>query len=833
MGIIRKSPAVLMVLACASAAAAPGGIESVLISRTGDTADVEIRFACPNRLLNRSPATPGVRADLKLARVEPCAGSGDAVNDATRPPGRELAALAEVAYTAPGGPSAALALRFDREVVVTVSQSGDLRSLRVQVKVPPGSAPGAATDSVTALATAPAGRQGLSPEQVARAEERARLAGQAKAVPAPAAADFVLNLRSTTDPLTVGAEAAGIAQRGQVVYVADLEVDDQVWHRLRLGFFATEADANAAFLALRARFPDAWVTRASPAERLAAGQGATAAASGQVAATAAGQGAGVLTDAQAAELLAQARSAIVDQDYPRAIDLATRILGAAPRAETPEAREILGLARERKGEAAQAAAEYRRYLADYPEGDGAIRVEQRLAALTTAREQPRESIRGKGAVSADNGWEVYGGISQFYRLDSVDFGGEQGSVDQSALYSDAEVVARYSGERFDVGSRATLAYVYDMSSGDYNPGSQARFYNLYVDLDDRSLGISTRLGRQTLRDQGVLGRFDGALVSWQWAPSYRLNLVAGLPVYSPDQNIDSDRTFYGMSVDVLQLLDMFDVNVFFNIQDVDGVNDREAVGAEIRYFGENKSLVTLVDYDFGYSELNSIVAQGNWTFDNRMTVNGRIDWRNNPYLTTETALIGQEATSIQGLLLTYTEGEIRQLALDRSGAMQSFALGVARPISERFQISADVTASQYDATPASGGVKDTPDSGTLVYSYLSLIGTSLVREGDVSILGLRYSDGGPSKSYAAFLDTRYPLTSSLRLNPKLLVSRREYTTGDSTDWLVRPGLRVLYRVARHFQVDVEGGGEFGTHDTAGDSNNSTGYYLYMGYSADF
>jgi hypothetical protein len=372
-----------------------------------------------------------------------------------------------------------------------------------------------------------------------------------------------------------------------------------------------------------------------------------------------------------------------------------------------------------------------------------------------------------------------------------------------------------------------------MTSGDYSPGSQARFYNMYVDLDDRTLGVSTRLGRQTMRDQGVLGRFDGALVSWQWAPSYRLNLVAGLPVYSPDQGIESDRTFYGGSIDILQLMDVFDVNVFFNIQEVDGVNDRQAAGAEVRYFGENKSLVTVVDYDFGYSELNSIVAQGNWTFGNRMTVNGRFDWRNNPYLTTETALIGQEATSIQGLLLTYTEGEIRQLALDRSGAMQSIAVGVSRPISERFQVSADVTTSQYDATPSSGGVRETPDSGTLVYSYLSLIGTSLMREGDVSILGLRYSDGGPTKSAAVFLDSRYPLNRSWRLNPKLLVSRREFTTGDATDWLVRPGLRALYRVARHFQVDVEGGAEFGTHDTPSDSNSSTGYYLYAGYSADF
>ena len=838
MGNIVKVSAVFLALASSAVAAAPDEILSVLISKTADTADVEIRFVCPNQLLSYSPMTAAVGARIKLKRMDGCAGSGSPVNVATRPPGRELAALEEIEYQARGGTDATLGLRFDRAVLVTVDQSGDLRGLSLHVKVPAGSKPDVTTGKLLPAVPLPVARPGFGPEQVARAEERARLARQPKPAAASSPADFVLNLRSTTDAIDLGAETAGLAQRGQVIYVADINVDDRLWHRLRLGFFFTEADANAAFLMLRPRYPDAWVTRVSAAERLAAGASATVAAQGQVdAAATAGPGTRMLTDAQATELVAQARGAILDQDYSRTIQLSTRILEVPPRAETAEARELLGLARERNGEVAQAVAEYRRYLADYPNGEGAARVQQRLAALTTAREQPRESIRGKGAAARDSAWDVYGGISQFYRRDSIDYGSDSGTgtgtVDQSAVFSDGEIVVRHTGERFDFESRATLGYTYDMSGGDSSPGNQARFYNLYMDLNDQSLGLSTRLGRQTLRNQGVLGRFDGALVSWQLAPSYRLNLLAGFPVYDSEESIDTSRTFYGFSVDVLQLLDKFDLNLFLNIQDVDGVNDREVVGAEIRYFGDNKSLITSVDYDFGYSEISSLVTLGNWTFDNRITVNARFDWRNNPYLTTESALIGQPASSIQELLLSFTEGEIRQLALDRSGAMQSAALGVARPISERFQISADVTASQYDGTPASGGVQETPDSGTLIYSYVSLIGSSLMREGDVSILGLRYADGGTSKSTALFLDTRYPLTQSLRLNPKVLVSRRQMTSGDTTELIVRPGLRVLYRMARHFRVELEAGGEFGSHDSGGETNTSTGYYMYMGYSADF
>ena len=826
----------LTALTWGTAAAAPAAIETVLISKSADIADVEIRFACPNRFLAHSPMTAAVRSEITLMRMDRCEGTGDSISEATRPPGRALAALEEIEYTARGGTDATLRLRFDRPVLVTVDQTGDLRSLRLHVRVPAGSAPEAkAADPLPAAAVAPIARPGPSPDQVARVEARATKATQPKPVAAPVTPLFVLNLRSTTNPIDLGTEGAGLAQSGQTMYVVDVKFDDQVWHRLRLGFFATEADAHSAWVDLRARYPDSWVTKVSAAERASAGAGTMAGSTGVIVATAtpAGEGQGTLTDAQTAELLTQARGAIIDQDFPHAIQLATRILQEPPRAETAEARELLGLARERNTQIAHAIAEYRRYLADYPDGEGAARVQQRLAALTTAREQPQASLRkDKVAVLRDNSWDAYGGVGQYYRRDSIDVGNAP-TIEQSAVYSDAELVVRRTGERFDVGTRSTLGYTYDMSGGDRSSGNQTRIYNLYFDLNDKDWGLSSRLGRQTLRNQGVLGRFDGALVSWQWAPSYRLNLLTGYPVYQSDQSIDTSRLFYGISVDVLDVLDWFDVNVFFNMQDVNGINDRQAVGGEIRYFGENRSLVSSVDYDLGYNQLNSFVTLGNWNFDNRMAINAMFDWRKTPYLTTENALIGQSASSIDELLHRFTEDEIRQMAADQSGSMETLALGVARPISERFQVSADVTVSQFNGTSGSDGVPGVPDSGPDAWYYVSLIGSSLIGEGDVSILGLRYMDGSTAKTAAIFLDTRYPLTQRLRLNPRVLLSRRVVTVGDATELVVRPGMRVLYRMGRNYLLELDMAGEFGSSDSGGETTDTTGYYMYMGYRADF
>jgi hypothetical protein len=540
-----------------------------------------------------------------------------------------------------------------------------------------------------------------------------------------------------------------------------------------------------------------------------------------------------LTEAEAALLLADLRAFVLDQNYERAGAIAGQILDRPSGSATATALELLGLIQERRGDAAGAVTSYRRYLADYSGTEGAIRVGQRLAALATARDKPRESLRSQGSAERDSTWELQGGLSQFYRLDSVSFGDEAGSVSQSAFYSDADLQLRRDGERFSMASRATVGYTHDLSGRNVDPGNATRVYNLYADLADRNLGLSARLGRQALRNQGVLGRFDGAYVSWQATPSYRLNVLAGYPVYSYEDSVATQRVFYGASIDLLELLDRLDVNVYANVQEIDGVNDRQALGTELRYLGNGRSLVAAVDYDTGYKELNNVSLLGNWTLDGRVTFSASADRRRTPYLTTEGALAGQPAGTIQDLLRSYSEAEIRQLALDRAGTQQSIAVGANWPLSERFQLGLDATTSSYEATPNSGGVRDTPDSGTLSYAYVTLMASSLLREGDISIFGLRYADGGESTSQSVFVDARYPIGRQLRLNPKLLISRREFNVGGATDILIRPGLRLLYRTGQHFQFELEGGGEFGNHSSNGETSNATAYYLYVGYSADF
>ena len=80
-------------------------------------------------------------------------------------------------------------------------------------------------------------------------------------------------------------------------------------------------------------------------------------------------------------MLAQGKEALARQDYDSAIALLNRILNLPPNGASQEAQELIGQVREALGSNDRARAEYQLYLKLYPDGDGAARVRERLAAL--------------------------------------------------------------------------------------------------------------------------------------------------------------------------------------------------------------------------------------------------------------------------------------------------------------------------------------------------------------------------------------------------------------------------------------------------------------------
>jgi len=545
-------------------------------------------------------------------------------------------------------------------------------------------------------------------------------------------------------------------------------------------------------------------------------------------------------EAETAELLREAREAMTSGDYNKAIRLATKLLLYHEHPQRREAQELLGLARERKGQLAHAKAEYEEYLRRYPEGEGAQRVQQRLSALLTAGMRPEESLREARADTAAGAatprkrmeTEFFGSFSQYYYRDTTTPQDEETQPIRSSLVTDINVNSRHTSDTLDVRTRFTGGYEYDFLEGGEN--SESRLSDAFVEVRSKRAGYAFKLGRQSRSTGGVQGRFDGAVLSYQVKPTIRINGVVGYPVESTrDTSVNTGRYFYNASVDFGPYKKSLNFDVYYLNQTIDDISDREAAGAEMRYFKNGLSVFGLLDYDLLYDEVNTAILLGNWTVSPKTTFNLTLDYRQSPALATLNALQGQPVESISELRHLYTDDEIMQLARDRTAESKMVNAGFTYQVNDKYQIASDLTVSDVSETQTSGGVEGGPATGTEYYYQAQLVGTNVFTAGDVSVIGLRYDDTSTAERYGLRLNTRFPWRSAWRINPRAEFYLRNKDSG-AQEQTARVQGRIEYRWKRTRTFETEFGYEWiRDEDTTGERFTTTGFLFYAGYRIDF
>jgi tetratricopeptide (TPR) repeat protein len=859
----RRSRVIVLIAGSAMLGSALGAarlVEDIQVSKRGEQATITVELACPMRFASDARSPEGMLVEIRVKPLEACSqfGSNDISSEAYQPVGGRLALLSKVEYESLGLGESLLIFHFDQPVDYRVAQRGDLRTLQLLVRVPEAvqDAPTLESAAPPAKPTPPSGGASAAPPIAAGAaavatrppSDRAPLTQRLR-TPA-ASADYIVNLASQREPFAPRILESLAAASGSKPYVSEAAVDGQTWYRLRIGFYRTEQEARAALAPLLAQFPRAWVGRAeaaeielasrtSPGARTLERTGPVQPAASAAVATAAPAAAAAASPSEVAELEQQGRDAMLAADYTSAIRIYTRLLEASgePRAD---AREYLGLAHERSGQPAQATAEYRAYLEEYPQGEGARRVQQRLNGLTMAAAVPREALRPSDA-GTESAWNVTTGLSQYYRRDVYQFDDfDPQVVALDALLTDVDVRVRHNGDTVNVAGRLVVSNIYDLSGAPQAtigslPDSPNRFSYAYVDVNQVDGAWQLRSGRQSLHNWDVLGRFDGVHFAYSWAPDRRLHFFGGFPVESTRYGLETSREFYGVAVDFDRLVGRWGFSTSLNMGTIDSLSDRQSFGLEARYADDRRTLTSMVDYDYGYDKLNTVLVLGTWRFDNRVTLTGLVDARQSPILTTRNALVGQPFTSISDMLSVFTEDEIRQIARDRTSDMTTLSLGLSKPLWERFQINADVTAVEIGATVASAGVPAIPSTGRQVYYTTSFVGSGLFGARDVNVFNLRYGSSPDFTLSQVTWDVRFPIGQRLRLNPRL-----SYGVWDGSNGIHRettsPSFRVLlnFRSRYHFEAEV-GKDDFLRTNVADPTirQTSIGNFVNIGYHADF
>lgn len=826
-----------VVLACPEATASSAFVSGASINREGDNASVTILLACQVRYLTHTPSGTSSVFRIQIESTNTCNGVSPTVangQDYYLPARASEVNLTSIDYDGSAFGNQVLTLSFSKSVSLSVVPDAVNDRLRLTIDFDP-SAPQRTSSplvSTQPLANKPAAtQQRTTTRQVQRA--------------APELPVFVINLESSIRPPATADSPDLVMAADHKVYFTTVQLDGNTWYRIRLGFFDSKDAAAAQLETIKQKYPSAWVDRASDAE-IATHRPKTAVAAQaaqQTGTSSSASQSSVITRAPISSeklesLMSDGRTAMIEGQLSQAVQIYTKVLQYPEHEYKPEAQEYLALAREKNGQTAHAKAEYQRYLALYGHAEGADRVRQRLAALVASSQTSSVVTTASGTRTMQrtnrqtSPWRTQTYFSQYYRRDVNQIGENDEVTNQSSLYSDINFDARRRGDRFDFGTRLSAGYRHDMLDESQGPGDEVRVSYAFVDLADSKLGLRGRFGRQSRNNGGILGRFDGLNLGYQLTEKTLLSFAAGKPVNSASDGTDGPRSFAGVSANFGPIADNLDIGGFYVRQSVGGLSDREAIGTEVRYFDGNRSFWGLLDYDTSYKELGSAFLQGTWRFDSQFTINALIDRRHSPFLSTSNALIGQPFESLSSLAGAFDEDQLRQLSLDRSAITTTYTFGASYPLSPRFQINGNITQSSVSATPESGGVAATSAS-TYRYFSTNLVASSLIREGDVTIFGVRYSRSVSTYVTSMNLDTRFPITRSFYFNPRLRVDRREILSDSSTEWVLTPGLRMQYRIGRAVRIHFEAGKQIATRDNVNIDVDRESNFFNLGYQLFF
>jgi tetratricopeptide (TPR) repeat protein len=756
---------------CAAAATGIAALSGPLVQiidadMRDDHTDILVQFACTARYLNNTPVSHGASTRITLRLGPDC---GALLGNV--PPefpqiggGGDLVTAARLESVAPG--EVTLELDWSQPMDFVIAPTSNAAGLRLRLFH----------------------------------IERQRRGSAAVLEPADTET-YAVNLDSSRRKFEREAVEAAAAAYNTQAYESQIDLDSERWYRLRLGPFATHAEAERMLNVALGKYPRAWIAVTDEQGDLAPSERAG------VPAAAPPPTDPPLAAEECSKLLAAARADLKMHQYPEAGELLSRLVRQPEYPARAEAQELLGLVRERAGQLAQAKAEYQAYLRRYPQGAGADRVRQRLQALAAASIAPRTFESGAAPAG---GWTMAGSAALGYQYDkgqTVSAGTTTSTTGANAALVYGDLLVRDRGSRYDFTGRVDAGYTHN--SANTPGGSQDRTTAAYAELTDRSWGLTGRVGRQSLASQGVIGLFDGLSMGYEINSRLSVSAAGGYPAYTSYSGFSLNQQFETVGAEYSPFSSLVLDAYLFN-ETEEGLNDRRSIGFQTRFSRLGLTAIALVDYDIYFQQLNSATLIGNFRVGEHWIFGVNLDHRHSPLLELNDVLIGQSASDLRALQTSVPPAQLKQLALDRTALSDTFVLSVSRPLGERWQVMADLAALRLGSTPASGGVPATPSTGLDKDASLQLAGSSLLRASDLHIFGVRIDDSPDSRSTTLTWDARFPVAGAWRLGPRFNVTRLDdprlggrqtlYLPEVRADWA---GLRQIFEVIAGYQLQQQ------------------------------
>jgi len=647
------------------------------------------------------------------------------------------------------------------------------------------------------------------------------------------------------------------------VYQTQVKVDGKTFYRLAVGNFTGSKPARAALQQLRQSFPYAWIYRRSPPEikqltrfldqssaapgsqsiaitpdsiqilpeavkaapetiktapdSAKAAPGMAPAAPGTAKAT---PGKAKTAPDSTTQLLDRARQEFIDANYARVIAIADKVVETGNLGQAREALELAGITRERQGKYEQAIILYEALLDTDPSAEDASRIQGRVEGIRTMSLAPKSRIATKQQERDPDAWDFRGIVQQFYLDDVIDSSEEGSEAINRTLITDVDMFIEKKTDTDMLAFRIDAGLVNDfLDNSNESRASNANV--LYARDEFRLIG-----GRQTRTLTGVYGRFDGLSFSDLSHSDFQLSFGFGFLVESSFDDPDSDRPFIGTNLEFSPYPGV-DVDLYLVHQEIDDLTDRQAVGGEVIFQNQAGYVYGIADYDIFYEQWTKFSLTSNFQVNATLSLNASLSQGYSPTLSTINALQGQAVATIDELKDVFTDDQIYQLAQDRSSEAQNIVIGTNFRFDSTRYLYINFSSFKLDETEASGRADAVPSSENLLlsvdYSFRGLFYHS-----DYATLGARISDSDTNETVSINMRTRFTGYKGISFDPRLELDRRTDKDDGFDQWIVKPSIKMQYRLSKKLNLEGSFGIEYSDLDLP-ELNDQTIYSIYLGY----
>ena len=582
---------------------------------------------------------------------------------------------------------------------------------------------------------------------------------------------------------------------------------------------------------------------------------------------------GMNVETYAEDLMKLGHKALIAGENEQALGIFNALLNLPPNKQSQGAQEWVGVARQRSGEYVKAKAEYELYLKLYPEGDGAVRIRQRLASLQEAINQLAQSKTVRPTRKIDE-TRVYGSVYQYY------YGGYSqtkitdkvtnsttniDSHDQSLMQSAFDVTGRYRKDEYDNKLVVRGTQAYNLLATDDTRRNVSRLRALYYEHSSQDSYL-VRVGRQPGNSGGVLDfRFDGAWVRYTAVPQFlNVNFLAGQPRqfslssnFVPDDprnfRADLKRYFYGANVDIGPIGQAWSGNLYYLNQMVNGVVDRRAVGTELRYAANGKNAFSLIDYDVSYKVLNVAMLNGTWVTEGT-TYTLLADHRRTPYLQTTNALFGTPNAQLD-MVNTTNESLLRDQAKAVTATSDLFLAGVLHAVSKDWQLGGDFRYNKISGTgqtnclvilpgtstlflnpnaqtDAACSLQAQPGTGNILTYTAQAIGANFPFESTTFVANASYITSPAYRGQSLTLNSLARLGQRFQFDTFVLLYHQK-SSDDVELYRVTPTVRMNYRFLDSWTFEATGGVEKTLTDSSTQKDSTSRQFFFFGLRWDF